>query len=140
MLVNVKKRGLVLTQNRTLSELSKLDGLWHQDFKACGTKTGRYAGGGGLNVQGLARKEQGLLSYVLPEEGFSFVSVDLGAGEPSVTSHFSKDKNYYAACFGMVGKAPYYDQQGVLQIDDIYLAGASVAPTGKQSYPRRFRG
>jgi hypothetical protein len=138
MLVNVKRRGLVLTQNRTLSELSALDGRWHQDLKACGTKTGRYAGGGGLNVQGLARREAGLLSYVLPEDGYSFVSVDLSAGEPSVTSHYSKDKNYYAACFGMVGRAPYYDQNGILQIDDIYLMGASVAPTGKQAIRDAF--
>jgi hypothetical protein len=131
MLVNLKKRGLVLSQNTTMRELALVDGRWHQDLKLCGTKTGRYAGGGGLNVQGLARKEAGLLSHVLPEPGYCFVSVDLSAGEPSVTSHFSRDTNYYNACFGMVGKQPYYDVKGVLQIDDIYLMGASVAPTGK---------
>lgn len=130
VLVNVKKRGLVLSQNTKMRELSAADGRWHQDLKLCGTKTGRYAGGGGLNVQGLARKEKGLLGHVLPDEGYSFVSVDLSAGEPSVTSHFSGDRNYFNACFGMVGKEPYFDQQGILQIDDIYLMGASCSPVG----------
>jgi len=31
----------------------------------------------------------------------------------------------------MVGKDPYYDDTGVLQIDDIYLMGASVSPVGR---------
>jgi hypothetical protein len=138
ILVDLKKRGIVLNQNRKMVALSTSDGLWHQDLKLCGTKTGRYAGGGGLNVQGLARKELGLLSNALPKQGYVFVSVDLSAGEPSVTSHFSGDKNYYSACFGMVGKQPFYDSNNVLQIDDIYLMGASVAPTGSAAIRAAF--
>ncbi len=138
MLVNLKKRNLVLTQCNTLLEKASVDGKFHVDLKACGTKTGRYAGGGGLNVQGLARKEPLLMSCLVPEPGHVFVSVDLSAGEPSVTSHFSKDPNYYNACFGMVGKEPYYDEKGILQIDDIYLMGASVSPTGKSAMLAAF--
>lgn len=138
VLVNLKKRNLVLTQCNTLLEKASVDGLFHVDLKACGTKTGRYAGGGGLNVQGLARKEPLLMSCLVPEPGHVFVSVDLSAGEPTVTSHFSKDPNYYAACFGMVGKEPYYDEKGVLQIDDVYLMFASVSPLGKDVMRRAF--
>lgn len=45
MLVNLKKRQLVLTQVNALLELSDYDGRWHIDLRACGTTTGRFAGG-----------------------------------------------------------------------------------------------
>ena len=138
MLVNLKKRNLVLTQCNTLLDKASVDGKFHVDLKACGTKTGRYAGGGGLNVQGLARKEPLLMSCLVPEPGHVFVSVDLSAGEPTVTSHFSKDHYYFQACFGMVGKAPYYDESGVLLIDDLYLMLASVSPVGRETMRRAF--
>lgn len=40
-----RKRMLVLTQAKALLGLSKRDGLWHFSMKACGTATGRMAGG-----------------------------------------------------------------------------------------------
>jgi DNA polymerase I-like protein with 3'-5' exonuclease and polymerase domains len=120
-----------------LLKLTSLDGHYHLDLKACGTKTGRYAGGGGgdvrLNVQGLARREKTLMSCLLPQAGNLICSVDLTSGEPTVTTHYSQDKNYFNACFGMVGKDPYYDENDLLQIDDIYLMGASVSPIGRQA-------
>jgi hypothetical protein len=61
--------------------------------------------------------------------GMLAVSNDLSAGEPTVISHFSKDKNYYDAAFRMVGQKPYYDGN-VLRIGNIYAMVASVAPTG----------
>jgi hypothetical protein len=84
-----------------------------------------------LNIQGLSRKFEPLMSCLVPDPNHAFVSIDLSAGEPTVTTHFSRDPNYYNATFGMVGKEPYYDRQGVLQIDDIYLMGMSVSPMGK---------
>ncbi len=83
-----------------------------------------------LNVQGLSRRDPGLMSCILPNPGNIVVSADLSAGEPTIASHFSRDKNYYAATFGMVGKEPYYDGD-VLMIDDIYLMVMSVSPIGK---------
>lgn len=44
------KRGTMLitrTQIEAVLELAKGDGRWHIDLKACGTKTGRFAGGKG---------------------------------------------------------------------------------------------
>lgn len=84
-----------------------------------------------LNVQGLARREKGLMSCLLPESGHSFVSVDLSAGEPTVTTHFSGDPMYRYACFDGVGKTPFYSPQNVLMIDDIYLMTMSVSPIGR---------
>lgn len=83
-----------------------------------------------LNVQGLARKDQGLLSCIVPDPGWVTVSIDLAAGEPSVTSHFTQDRNYRYACFDGVGKRPEY-QNNVLMIDDIYLMTMSVSPIGR---------
>ena len=84
-----------------------------------------------LNAQGLSRKNKLLMETLIPRPGYTFVSCDLSAGEPTVVSHFSRDPNYIAACFGMVGKAPYYDSAGVLQIDDIYIMSMSVSPMGR---------
>ncbi len=45
MLKKRRKRLLVLKQCEALFELSAYDGRWHLDIKACGTATGRMAGG-----------------------------------------------------------------------------------------------
>lgn len=132
MLATYKKRLLVLKQEEKLLELSAKDGRWHHDLKACGTKTGRYAGGGGLNIQGLARRDKGLMSCLVPAEGNTFVSIDLAAGEPVVIAHYSQDRRYRAMLFDMVGKAPYWDGD-VLMIDDPYLSFASISPIGSKT-------
>lgn len=139
MLSGYKKRLLVLKQEQKLLEMSSKGGYWHHDLKACGTKTGRYSGGGGLNIQGLARREAGLMGVIVPREGNSFVSIDLAAGEPSVIAHYSKDKLYNAATFGMVGKQPYWDN-GILMIDDIYLMFASVSPLSSKQVKQVWDG
>ncbi len=70
------------------------------------------------------------MSCIIPEEGTTLVSCDLGSGEPTCTAHYSGDKNYYDATFGMVGQIPHY-KGDVLKIDDIYLTVMSVSPIGK---------
>jgi hypothetical protein len=45
MLKKRRKRLLVLKQVEALIELGSYDGKWHVDLKACGTTTGRFAGG-----------------------------------------------------------------------------------------------
>lgn len=90
-----------------------------------------------LNVQGLARRDPGLMRCIEPDAGNVLVSVDLSAGEPTCTTHYSGDKNYYDATFGMVGKAPYYHGD-VLKIDDIYLTGMSVSPIGRKEMFEAF--
>ena len=82
-----------------------------------------------LNPQGLARKDRALLSAVLPSPGHTFVSCDLSSGEPTCTAHYSQDKNYHDATFGMVGIPPYYAKD-VLKIDNLYLTVMSVSPHG----------
>lgn len=142
ILSKLKKRQIVEKQARNLWLLSVLDGRWHSDLRACGTKTNRYTGGSSgdirLNIQALGRKEEGLMRQLIPNPGRIFVSIDLSAGEPTVVSHYSQDKNFISANFGMVGKEPYYDEKGVLQIDDMYLMGASVSPTGRAKMRQAF--
>lgn len=80
-----------------------------------------------LNIQGLARREP-LLQHCFPAPNDSvYVSIDLAAGEPSVTTHFSQDTNYRYATFDGVGKRPFY-RDDVLMIGDIYLMSASINP------------
>jgi hypothetical protein len=83
-----------------------------------------------LNPQGLSRREKVLMSCLKPEAGNVLVSADLASGEPTVTSHYSKDKRYTYASFTGKGERPYYDEYGILMLDDVYLMGASVSPTG----------
>ncbi len=122
-----KKRQLVLKQVERLLEKSAYDGRWHLQLRACGTVTGRFAGTGGLNVQAMARRDEGLMTCILPDEGCVFVSRDMSAGEPTIITHFTEDPYYRYFCFDGVGKKPYYDN-GILMVDDIYLAYASVCP------------
>lgn len=97
-----------------------------------------------LNCQGLARRRKDLMSCILPDEGKTVVSNDLGSGEPTVTSHFSQDEKYRYACFDGVGKAPYYDRDNVLMIDDIYVMAMSQSPVGKdtlfEAFNEKYRG
>ena len=90
-----------------------------------------------LNVQGLARQDKQLMSGLKAPPGFTYVSCDLSSGEPTCTAHFSKDKNYYDATFGMVGKAPFY-QGNLLKIDDVYLTSASFNPMTKDKMREAF--
>lgn len=90
-----------------------------------------------LNPQATARQEKLLLSCVLPEPDHVFVSVDLSAGEPTVICHYSQDKNYFDATFGMKKKAPYY-AGNLLKIDDIYLTGMSFSPMHKALMKEMF--
>jgi hypothetical protein len=90
-----------------------------------------------LNIQGLARRDPALMACLVADDAYSFVSIDLTAGEPTVTSQYSKDPNYYQACFGMVGKKPYYDKH-ILMIDDIYLMAASASPLAADAIRKCF--
>lgn len=96
-----------------------------------------------LNVQGLARRNKELMSAILFDEGNVGISIDLSAGEPSVTSHYSQDRNYRYACFDGVGKEPFY-QGKTLMIDDIYLMTMSRSPVGssimRDAFHNTYRG
>ncbi len=90
-----------------------------------------------LNVQGLARRDEGLMRCILPEPGHTVVSADLSSGEPTVTAHYSNDANYYDAAFGYVGKAPEYRGE-LLKVGDIYLTVMSVSPIGADTMRDAF--
>lgn len=90
-----------------------------------------------LNPQGLARRDKGLMSSLLPPPGYVFVSIDLSSGEPTVTGEFSKDKNYLYATVDGVGQPPEY-RNGILMLDDIYLMTASVSPLARQEVWDKF--
>lgn len=91
-----------------------------------------------LNVQGLARRSPELVGCILPRPASKVVSMDLSAGEPTVTAHFSRDPNYLHATFEGVGKEPYW-KNGVLLIDDIYLMTMSVSPIGRAAMEEAWR-
>ncbi len=136
-LVNVGNRTIVYKQALKLLELSESDGIYHVALRPCGTKTGRLAGTGGLNIQAISRRDKNLMSALLPPEGEVFISSDASSGEPRVITQLTKDKNYRAFTYDMVGKAPYYRGQ-ILMIGDIYLALAAVMPGTAEVIRARF--
>lgn len=91
-----------------------------------------------LNSQGLSRDESLLMSCLISDPGHTTISVDLSAGEPTCTSHFSGDKLYNYANFAGVGKRPYYSDRKILMLSDVYLMVASVAPTGSKQMLEAF--
>ncbi len=127
VLENRRKRMIVKSQSEALVEKSSWDSRYHVQLRAVATKTGRYSGTGGVNVQALSRRDHGLMSRLLPDPGFVFVGSDMSAGEPTIITEFTKDQNYKYFCFDGVGKRPFYDGN-LMKIDDIYLAYASVCP------------
>jgi DNA polymerase I-like protein with 3'-5' exonuclease and polymerase domains len=91
-----------------------------------------------FNLLALNRREKLLMRCLKADPGKVFVSVDLSSGEPTISTHFSQDPNYYDACFGMVGKEPYY-KDGLLKIGDIYLTVMSVSPVGRDRMAEVFK-
>lgn len=94
-----------------------------------------------LPIQAISRREEGLMSTLLPAPGCVFVSSDFTQGEPTVTTHYSRDEMYRYASFDGVGKPPHYthfNEYYVLKIDDIYLMTMSVSPFGKQRLMEAF--
>lgn len=145
-LADLGSQRLKLKQMRSLLEASEKDGRWHPSYQLVKTATGRLAGGSGesasvgpkLNPQGLARRFKPLMECIVADPDHVFISIDLSSGEPTVLTHYSKDPNYFAATFGMIGKAPYYTDTGLLMIDDLYFMGASVSPTGAEAIRKEF--
>lgn len=90
-----------------------------------------------LNAQGTARRDPLLMTTLVADEGRTFVSCDLGSGEPSCTTHFSQDPAYRYATFDGVGRPPEY-RGSVLYIDDIYLMTMSIDPIYRDMLRREF--
>ncbi len=80
-----------------------------------------------INLPAMARRDVAFMQCFQSDPGYTFVSQDVVSLEPSVTAHFSQDKNYRWATVDGIGKPPHL-KDGVLMIDDIYLMTASVLP------------
>lgn len=82
-----------------------------------------------INLPALARRDRKFMECWVSDPGHSFVSQDVIALEPSITAHFTQDKNYRWATVDGIGKGVYlHPTQGHLMIDDIYLMVASILP------------
>lgn len=91
-----------------------------------------------LNLQAISRRDKGLMNCMIPDDGKTIVGIDLVAAEPSITANFSRDPNYRWATVDGVGKAPFYNADGVLMIDDMYLQVMSVSPLGADKMREAF--
>jgi len=127
---NRGKRLLIKTQAAKLALLSTQDDRWHHTLRLCGTVTGRYAGGGGANIQALGRRDSGLMSALLPSSADNIlISADALGCEPTITSVYTGDRLYTHASLTGIGKEPYYEKD-VMLISDLYLMSMSFSPFG----------
>jgi len=78
-----------------------------------------------FNFLAFARSDK-LASYIIPDKGMEFVSMDASAGEPSIISHLTRDERYQYASIEEPGKRAYYDSTGFLWITDVYLSFGSM--------------
>lgn len=149
ILANRGKKMKHLKDAEKLLELASHDGRWHFGLNPCGTNSGRYSNSSdadmpSLNIQGMPRRIKSLMSSIISDDGHTFVSADLTAGEPTVTAAHVADGNFKLINFGMAGKEPYYSPEGVLLLDDLYIAGGSVHPADKglvkELFNTRFKG
>lgn len=97
------------------------DGRYHPILKIVGTKSGRLAGDGGVNIQGVSRKEKGIMGAMVADDGYVFVEQDLVSGEPTLITHYSQDPFYRYTNIDGRGKRPFV-KDGLLYIDDPYIA------------------
>ena len=81
-----------------------------------------------VNLPAIARRDEKFMKCWKPLPGYVFVSSDFTSLEPSITAEYSKDFYYRYATYEGVGKKPYYNDLGILMIDDIYLMVASQLP------------
>lgn len=86
---------------------------------------------GGLNLPAMARKVLKFMECIVADDDRLFISQDVIALEPSITSELSKDPRYMYATVTGIGKRPYYDGTW-LMIDDIYLMSASQFPPSRE--------
>lgn len=118
ILLNRRKRMIVLKQAEAILRQSEFDGRLHVQLRACGTRTGRFAGTGGVNIQALSRREKRLMECLLPEEGYRFVSTD--ACLPPETDYLTPR--------GWVPVMDLKDDDLVWQVDRTTLQGSFVKP------------
>ena len=137
ILKNQKKLIIEKVQGESLLTLSEYDGRWHIDLKAAGAATGRMAGGSHnsqgarLNAQGMSRRSKSLMSSVVADEGYVFVSRDLSAGEPTC---YPEDITEFYTPMGWKRFDEIKEGDLVAQVDKDTLELSYVAPTNRTDY------
>ena len=134
------KRLVVKGQAEALLEKVQGDfeGRYRPQLKIIGTKSGRCAGAGGVNVQGLARSETKLMASFKADPAKVWCERDVVGAEAAVVSYYSRDPGYIFA--NLVGKKSLpYEKDGVLWVGDPYLMFGSVSGLGSDELWADFR-
>lgn len=91
-----------------------------------------------VNTQGLSRSDKGLMSGIVAESNHTTISSDAISCEPTIISHYSGDENYKYASFDGIGKEAFYNERGMLMLDDIYLMVGSINPATENKIREAF--
>jgi DNA polymerase I-like protein with 3'-5' exonuclease and polymerase domains len=132
MLANRGKRIIIQKQAEALVRVSDKKGVWHPELKACGTVTGRFAGSSGSNYQGWSRSDKPFMESIVARPGKVLLEQDFVSGEPTIISAYTHDEVYMFHVFTGEGKTPYYDDNGLLWVNDPYIATMSVSGLGSK--------
>lgn len=86
-----------------------------------------------INGLALCRSSKRNMEPFKPDEGKVFVAGDIISCEPVIQCNLTGDDTLIYQTFGGIGKHPYINDDGILMIDDVYLAFSSINPvTGEK--------
>lgn len=106
------------------------DGVWRPDYNLTGARSGRISTSGS-NLLAFPVREKRFAECIKAPPGELIMIPDFVSLEPAIQAHVSKDKHLRYCIYDGVGKRPFYDENGILWIDCIYLHVAS--------YNKKFR-
>ena len=81
-----------------------------------------------INGLALCRGSARNMEPLLPEEGKVFVFTDLISAEPVIQCNLTGDETLIYQTFDGIGLKPWVREDGLLMLDDIYLAFSSLNP------------
>ena len=140
-LVELGSIGTMIGQVKAILErtVPNPSGGWliRPEFNLSCTTTGRLRGSGGVNFQGLARRDARVMAPFVARQGHVFVSTDLGSAEPTVICELTQDPIYRAFVFDYKDKPAEYIGE-ILYCSDIYLSVGSVCAATRDPIRRAF--
>ena len=91
-----------------------------------------------INLLALNRGSKACVGSLVPEEGKVFISQDVTSAEPNIILNMSQDATLYEVLYGMKDKRPYWNNNGLLMTDSLYISTMSKTNLIKRFLTEKF--
>lgn len=91
-----------------------------------------------VNLLAMNRRVEDVMSVIVADEGYTFVSSDVGGAEPSFMLGYSGDDMLEFFLKKASGVKPFWGDDGVLMTDSMYVTFASSCALGKDLIVKSF--